>query len=145
MTQNDETLPTHAELAMLAEEIVVHTAGNQSELWARMLYRIGMSAPPDWAIRCVWVATDISLRSPVVIDHARLSRPVTHEEAYALGITGTRMRIESLLLLAHILFHLERVMGPDHVAIQAVRWERTGGQHRIQAILASTEDDTWSC
>lgn len=141
----DMPLPTHQQLEILARDIATSMASNQSECWARIFYRIGISAPVDWCVRCIWLVESISRHSPVPISPDRRERRVSNQEARNLGFTGTKLSLDACMTLASILSALEAVLGSDHVSIVPVRWEQYGALQRAHALASSKpEEGQWS-
>jgi len=133
----DIPLPTHEEIESLGREIGTKMAGNQSEAWGRIFYAIGQDAPTFWGVCCIWLIESIARHSRVHVDYARWSVAVSNQEAHNLGFTGSKMSLDSCMVLASILYNLEQVLGLDHVAIVPVRWERWGALKRAHAIATS--------
>lgn len=134
MEGEDQGLPTYTQIEDLAREIAVKMAGNQAELWTRIFHRIGVSAPPDYAVRCIWLVEAIGRFSRLGIDRNRVGWPVSNKEAYSLGYTGYTLSAQGVVSLACWLYQLERELGSDHAAIQPVRWERAGVLKRAHGL-----------
>lgn len=144
MTDAQQALPTYAQLETLARELA-KTANNQSECWARIFHQVGVSAPISWAVRCIWLVEAISRLSPVTIDHERRGWPITNQEAYIEGFTGTKMSAEACIGLASVCYQLEQALGSDHVAIQPIRWNRKGALQRTHILsLTKVEEGKWT-
>lgn len=143
MIERETWMPSYEELMGLGWEMSTMMPTNQAETWARMLYHLAIVTPPEWAVRIMWISETIRLQSAVRYDVDRLRVPVSRAEAFGAGYTGSRLGIESITLLACILYEVEREVGSDHISILPVRWYRSGVRARVQ-MIKDQEVSGWS-